>query len=164
VHRVADVVQIPCPWIRSDQREYRRQPRPHSPSFPCDPRLCNDSRARCAATIFLYSPFSVFSSLRFVSHLYPSSSSIPTIIAHPCPHRSSSPSPSPSPPPHHVNAPMFDANTPASTLLPVPICAFSNPRDRGLSPSPSLSVTWGTSPNSARRHRSALQFLCSSFS
>ena len=106
MHRVADVVQIPRPWIRSEEREYRRQPRPHSPSFPCDPRLCNDSRARCAATIFLYSPFSVFSSLRFVSRLYPSSSpspsSIPAVIARPCPHRSSSPSSSPSPPPHHV--------------------------------------------------------------
>jgi len=35
VHRVAAVVQIPCPWIRSDEREYRRQLRPHSPSFLC---------------------------------------------------------------------------------------------------------------------------------
>jgi len=157
VHRVADIVQIPRPWIRSEEREYRRQPWPHSPSFPCDPRLCNDSRACCAATIFLYSPFSVFSSLRFVSHLYPLSLSIPAVIACPCPHRLSSPSPSPSPLPHHVNAPTFDANTPASTLPPVPICAFSNPWDCGLSPSPSLSVTWGISLNSARRHCSALQ-------
>ena len=94
MHRVADVVQIPRPWIRSEYREYRRQPRPRSPSFPCDPRLCNDSRARCAATIFLYSPFSAFSSPRLVSRLYPSPSSIPAFIARPRPQRSSSPSPS----------------------------------------------------------------------
>jgi len=52
------------------------------PLFPCDPRLCNDSRACCAATIFLHSPFSL-------SRL----ASVPLTLAlvHSCLHRSPSP-------------------------------------------------------------------------
>jgi len=123
----------------------------------CDSRLCNDSQARCAVTIF-----SVLLILFLVSV---SSPSLALALAHPrpcsplplltlalarprprpCPflpsllalafiarHRHRLP---PSPPFHHVNAPTFDANTPASTLLRVLICAFSNLWDRGLSPS-----------------------------
>jgi len=41
---------------------------------------------------------------------------------------------------------MFDTNTPASTLLPVLICTFSNLWDHGLSPSPSLSCHLGNIP------------------
>ena len=102
----------------------------------------------------LCSLFSVLFALSHVCTPHPCLPlSIPTVIARPCPYHLSSPSP----PPHHVNTPIFDTNTPASTLLPVTICAFSNLQDCGLSPSPSLSVTWGTSLNLACRHCSALQ-------
>jgi len=76
----------------------------------------------------------------------PSPLSIPTVIACPCPHRLSSPSPLPSPPPYHVNTLTFNTNTLASTLLPVPTCAFSSTQERGLSPSPSLSCYLGNIP------------------
>jgi len=109
---------------------------------------------------------SLFSVLFASSHVCtprprsPSPSSIPAVIARPCPHRSSSPSPSPSPPPHHVNTPAFDTNTPASTLLPVFICAFSNLRDRGLSPSPSLSCHLGNIPELGTQAPFCITVLC----
>ena len=59
----------------------------------CDPRLCNDSRARCATTIFLFSSSRFLSlSPRLVSRLYPSPSpSLALALARPRP-RSPSPS------------------------------------------------------------------------
>jgi len=63
----------------------------------CDPRLCNDSQARCAATIFLRSPFSVLCSPCLISRLTPRSPSplsVLVLAAHSRPHRSSPLSPS----------------------------------------------------------------------
>jgi len=62
--------------------------------------------------------------------------SLALALIHPCPHRLSLPSP----PPYHVNAPTLNANTLASMLLPILICAFSSTQEHGLSPSPSLSL------------------------
>ena len=62
--------------------------------------------------------------------------SLALALVRPRPHRLSLPSP----PPHHINAPTLNANTPASMLLPILICAFSSTQERGLSPSPSLSL------------------------
>ena len=106
----------------------------------------------------LCSLFSVLLVLSCICTPHPYSPlSIPAIITHPCPYHLSLPLPLPSPPPHHVNTPTFDTNIPASTLLLVTICAFSNLWDHSLSPSPSLSLHLGTFLNSAHRHRSALQ-------
>jgi len=151
VHRVADIVQIPCPWIRSERENTEGNRGLIPPHFRVIPD-CVTTREPAAPqpsfSIFR-SPFSVLFVLSHVCTPRPRSPlplSIPAVIAHPCPHRLSSPSPSPSPPPHHVNAPTFNANTLASTLLPVPICTFSNLQDCGLSPSPSLSCHLGNIP------------------
>ena len=150
MHRVADVVQIPRPWIRSEEREYRRQPRPHSPSFPCDPRLCNDSRARCAATIFFCSP-------RLVCLL-----ALALALARPRP-RPFSPSPlALALIARHRHRRRFITSTrrrSTPTHRHLRFFRSSSARSRifGIAASlPPSSVTWGTSPNSARRHRSAL--------
>jgi len=157
---------LPLDQIRSERIQ-----KATAASFPlismCNSRLCNDLQACCTVTIFLFfsSHFLSLSS-HLVLCLYPSPSplSIPTFIA--CSHLHCSPLPSIachhyhlplSPLPYHINMPTLDANTPASTLLPVLICTFLNLQDRSLSPSPSLSVTWGTFPNLACRHHSALQ-------
>ena len=87
MHRVAVVVQIPPPWIRSIDQD-RRQPRSHFPSFLCDPRLCK----RLASPLRRDhpSPFSVLCSLFSSSRL----ASVPLALARPHLHRSSSSSPS----------------------------------------------------------------------
>jgi len=147
----------------------------------CNPRLCNDSQACCAVTIFsvllilflgsVSSPSLALALTRPRPHS--PSPSLALALTRPRPH---SPSPSSilaitarhhhrlplSPPLHHVNALTFDANTPASMLLLVLICAFSDLRDRGLSPSPSLSCHLGNIPKLGTQAPFCITVLCPS--
>ena len=93
MHRVAAVVQIPCPWIRSDEREYRRQPQPHSPLFPCviPDHVMTRKPAAPQPSLFC-SPHLVLSLSSHPHPRSPSPLSIPAFITHPHPHRSSLPS------------------------------------------------------------------------
>jgi len=121
----------------------------------CDSRLCNDSRACCAATIF-----SVLLVLFLVSVSSPLLA-LALALAHACPHRSPSPS-------SLVTAIAFRhhrrfitstrrRSTPTHQHLCFSGSSSAHSRIFGITASlPPSSVTWGTSPNSARRHHSAL--------
>ena len=146
VHRVATVVQIPHPWIRSDEREYRRQPWPHSPSFLCAIPNCVTTCEPAALRLsFLFSS-SCFLSLTPHPHS-PLPLSILTIttrhchccrlITSTCQHLT----------PTHWHLRFSRSSSAHSQIFG--IAAFL--------PLPPSLVTWGTSPNLARRHHSALQ-------
>ena len=138
----------------------------------CDPQLCNNSQACCAATIF-----SVLLILFLVSVFSPSPSSILALIACPHPHCLPSPSllalaliihpcPHPSLPSSLVTAiaaasscQCADSQRQHTGINASPVSLLEHSRIFGIAASPSLSsVTWGTFPNLARRHCSALQF------
>ena len=135
----------------------------------CDSRLCNDSRARCAATIFLRSPFSVLCSLFSSPRLCllalarprprpfpPSSLALALIVRH-----------------HHrlrhrrrLITSTRQRSTPIHQHLRFSRSSSARSRIFGIAaflPLPPSLVTWGTSPNSARRHRSALQLYLELF-
>ena len=140
----------------------------------CDPRLCNNLQACCAATIF-----SVLLVLFLVSVSSPSPS-LALALTRPCPHSPSPslalaltrPHPRPFLPSPLVTATAFcyrrcfitsthQRSTPTHRHLCFSQSSSVCSRIFGIAaflPLPPSLVTWGTSPNSARRHHSALQF------
>jgi len=189
VHRVANVVQIPCPWIRSERENTEGNCNlipPHFCVIPDCVTTCKPAAPRPSFSIF-HSLFSVLFVLSHVCTPRPRSPSplLALALARP---RPCSPSPllalalaRPRPCPflpsslalalivrhhhrlrHHRRLIMSTRQhlTPTHRHLRFsrsPSARSQIFRIAAFLPLPPSLVTWGTSPNSARRHRSALQ-------